>query len=276
MRALLAILILATVARAADDDFQQDIRNYLDRDSMERQTGYNYDPFNVWSQWYGDVRAGVWFPRLEGPIAVKGTKVLDLTNALNVRDRNGTPFVRVTIGYDVFGLIFDFRQLQFAGSVRAQARFELGGKVFEFDETLVTDLTINQFRILPTWCVYRRPGIQVNLLAAIGLNLLEGSFSTTTGESDGFSQLLPTAFIGANVKGHVGKLAWEVEVKGLSINLDEFGGGLLDVDGSVGYRFWGSLSVRVGYRYSKLDGYYKIFSAKFIADGFYISLQWDF
>jgi opacity protein-like surface antigen len=274
VRVLLFLLVLAAIARAQSAALDQDVQSYMKARQVEQEWGY--DRYQAEARWSVDARAGGWAPYFKAPIFVKGQKVVDLVEDIEWDEGEFAPLARVTLGYDIFELQFDYSKTKIGGTFVVQETFEFQGQIFEVDEKLLTDIGFEQFRIVPGFRVWRSEPVTVTLLAALGISRLHGDFEAEDRTKADFDQLLPIPLLGVNLKGRYGRFVWDAEILGLAIDLDVFGGAVLDVRGGIGFAFTRHISLRAGYRYVQIDGFYGELKAEIRSRGPFLSLVAEF
>ncbi|MHC4934469.1 MAG: hypothetical protein ACYTGV_20025, partial [Planctomycetota bacterium] len=188
----------------------------------EVEQEWGYDRYQVEAGWNVDVAVALWRPDVRAPVFVKGREVFVVGEIGDFLDGETSPLGRVTVGYDIFELIFDYSQLRIGGSVTVQEEFTLGDHTFQVDEALNVDLRFQQFRIVPGFRVWRGERVTVTLLAALGISRLQGDLTTTRLGTTGFDELLPIPMLGVKLTGREGRFVWAFEALGLKIDLDVF------------------------------------------------------
>ncbi|MHC4339671.1 MAG: hypothetical protein ACYSX0_05610 [Planctomycetota bacterium] len=272
MRVLLAVFFLGALAHAESGEptaLDRDIDSYMKARQVEQEWGY--DRYQVEAGWNVHVVAGLWRPDVRAPVSFKGNEIFTIGEIADFLNGETSPLGRVTVGYDIFELIFDYSQLRIGGSVRVQEEFTIDGETFQVDETLNVDLRFQEFRIVPGFRIWRSEPITVTLLAALCISRLQGDLTTTRLGTTGFDEILPVPMLGVKLTGRRGRLVWAFEALGLKIDLDVFGGGVLDLRLDVGYAFTKNISVRIGYRYADVEGFYGDLKVRIESHGPYLS-----
>ena len=217
-----------------------------------------------------------WFPTLRGQIWTNPDYKIDLDSDLGLDDTQVAVLPQLQFSVWRLGLRFTGYRVDFAGAGTIPGPFEFGGVQFQPGENVLSDLSIDNYKVTLLFAIVNLPFLAVYAEGGVSYFGIE---STITGQTSGpatESADLPIPVVGVLAQAHVGRWLFELEVDGLSVTVSDTDVDLLEVQASVGFTFFKLFAVHVGYRYTALAGTDGSLSLDSTLDGFYLGASFRF
>ena len=288
-RILIAIALLATAGWAEEnwtpvDPRAEAIDEYVrERDTIV-DTRQQFAPPGFHAMFWGEdpdrfiIQVGAWYGKLNGPIKFENNTVLDVSDALGLDEREVIPFVRAGLRLGFLEIIAEWWKFDTTGQAIVDEQFEIDDVVFEIGDVIVSDLSLDTFRLALGFTVWRRDAITITLLAGVSFIDTKGSVrAVNVNKTARWNETIPLPAIGLSLKGYIRyPFIYEVEANWIGYSEAAFGIYALDLRAAVGVEFNDWVGGRIGYRFFRLEGEIEDVGLELELAGFYLEFYATF
>jgi len=278
---LLAGLMIAGSARAGNaESLDVEVEAAAAAEFAPRSPGndlhalfYKEDP-DRWA-----AAAGVWWARLEGPIAFDDDTKLDVSETLGLRAVKSVPTARLAWRIGWLELELDGFWYDNGGAAVVSEEFEIDGVIFEIGDVIDSDIRIYLYRLTIGARLLHEDWMTLNFQLGAGALYTEGRITAVNvDKSATWDTWLPLPLVGFSANGYFIKYPWtyEVEIGWIGFSQRALGANALEVRAALGYEINDWVLFKVGYRFMGINATVDSLSAEIDISGFFLELDFFF